>query len=87
MTGNIGAVASGGVIGAGSRRISETGLDDDIGRSCIVKMSAGCVGKAVVTNHAITRMSALRVPPLAIRPVGSGNCCVIRWDIMAGNAA
>ena len=36
MTGNVAAVAVGRVIESGSRRISETGLDDDIGRRCIV---------------------------------------------------
>ena len=83
MTGDIGAATGGRVIDPGSRRISVTGLDYDIGRLVKVKMNRGPVGKAVVANRAVARMSALRVSTYAVRPDVFGKRAAVRRKIMA----
>jgi hypothetical protein len=87
MAGDIAAVPGDRVIGPGSRRISETGLDYDIGRFGKVKMNGGPVDKAVVTNRAITRMPSLRVSTFAVRPDVSGKRAAVWRKVMARNAA
>ena len=87
MTGNITAVTGCRIIDPGASRISVTGLDDDIGRRSVVKMNAGPVGKAVVTNRAITLVSTLRVATYPVRPDVFGKRAAVRRKVMAGNAA
>ena len=78
MTGNIAAITGSRIIGPGSRRISETGLDYDIGRFGKVKMNGGPVDEIVMTNSTIARVSALRVSTFSIRPDGPRKCRAIR---------
>jgi hypothetical protein len=59
MIDNIAAVACFRVIGTGSRRIIETGLDEDIGRFGKVKMNIGSIDEIVMANRAIGRVPAL----------------------------
>ena len=84
MTGNIAAITGSRIIGPGSRRISVTGLDYDIGRLGKVKMNRGPVGKAVVANRAIIgRVPSLRVATFTVRPNGPRKCRAIRRKVMA----
>jgi hypothetical protein len=83
MTGDIAAVAGFRIIVPGSLRISENILNYDIGRFKKVKMNGGPVGKAVVANSAIARVSALRMSTFSVRSDGSGKCRAIRREVMA----
>jgi len=87
MAGDVAAVSGVRVVSPGPWRVSEIGLDHDIGRCGIIKMDVGPIGRAVVADDAIALVSALRVPTVSIRPDGPRKSSTIRREVVTGNTA